>query len=213
MKKNLSKIEGLVLRQSLTLIEVMIALSLGTIIISILFSSFHNLSSQQRELEVAHKIINQRSVAFLKLSQIFDQLILDGISLENEKKTTNFYTDSSSQGPILTFQYYNPLDRNPDFAKAVDATLFLDARKQLCLTSTAKSHTREEFLFENIEKIEFQFLDPEEKKWCESWNKKNRSFPVMFKIILTEKKFLEKTEKVEYSFIIKNHPSQIVYKL
>lgn len=195
----------------MTLIETMTALALLSIVLTLLFGFFKQLSDLQLLTENQQRTSFQMRYAESRLSYIFQRLIKDSDNYYNEK--FYFYLDPSnnnfSQYPSLVFTFNNGVKRDPTLSDELLARLYIDENQSLCLVTwpvydkDARDHMHKEILLNNIKNIEYEFymppekdkknnvsakhVDPEEKlpennKWHQEWKKTYKQLPAILRI-------------------------------
>jgi type II secretory pathway pseudopilin PulG len=202
---------------TLTLLEVIIALALLAILLSVSFSFFRQISIKNIEIQKLKQKISERQHFQTRLSQVFSELTHDTSSSEAGQESFCFYSDSinESRSSALIFIFNQDIDTDPDFCNKVKAKLYLNLKKQLCLNirpcHEQKTETafREEVLLENIDAINFQFFDPEKNTLEPDWEKKNTELPPLMKI---EIKPSDKEEAFDFNFFFPQSNHIPVYK-
>jgi type II secretory pathway component PulJ len=187
---------------SLTLLEVVIALSLTAILITFLWQTYYRM---QKQLLVIEK---QKSTALSKL--FFEEKLSKAISLISpEGGGKLFYTkkDRSSPHPLLVFQAKLPIDPDPDFSGVVLSGLYLSERKELCLVHwVSEEKARQEVLLQNVKDYQLLFYDGLKKEWKEEWPEKTEELPAMIKC-----KIATKDAQEEYLFFPSQYLGPVLY--
>lgn len=166
-----------------TFIEIMVTLVLTSIILSVIFHFFSNLSSFEKKLAKVKKEVLEKNTVQIRLNTIFS-------NLKYSKKT--FYQKENA----LFFQFDNKIDPSDLFCGTVNAKLFLD-KKNLILKIISlkdKKAVRTEILKKDVKNLKFQFL---QKKILEE------KFPIIIKIIIDDEK---------YPFFLSSEISTIIYE-
>ena len=130
-------------KHSLTLLEVVIAITLLGVLLAGLFSCFHQgLKSSIASKELKQKIL-QLELFQQRLKNLFSHLDdTMGISLEKHP---------DAQGLALIVPYKQAIDPEFDMCGTLQGMIFLNKNKQLCLTSwSEKGKARNEILLDKI---------------------------------------------------------------
>ncbi len=175
-RKNNPKIKRRVCGKTLTLLEVMIALSLATILISAVMTCYYQISKKK----ITAQELKKSSLSVELMRQRLIHLFAAAASAENP----SFYTGAHPQaiGLSLIFTFDNGVDHTLEFCNDVMGMLYQNANRELCLASWgAQGGTRNEILLENTEGLSFSFFDPKKKEWRNEWREED-SFPPFFKI-------------------------------
>jgi type II secretory pathway component PulJ len=193
----------------LTLLEVMVALTLTTILLSALFGTYRHLASAGSSLHVSKGHFFQRQLVDLRLRALFSEI----------QNSSSLYTTShlQSKGDALVFQFDNGVDPHPDFCHLVKGMLYLDSKKNelslLTWPSSEKetsllnpSSARKEVLCSAATSFTFQFFDSKEEEWCGSWKKEKKELPSMIKLEIGD----DLSAKEEFVYFLSLSP--IVYK-
>lgn len=183
-------------RRNLTLLEVMIALSLTAILLSVLFTFYRETMlykgkiQKVKEQTLSHQLVQQR------LGHLFSAIH----SGEKEEKNSPFYLGNSSESslPALYVQYDNGIDPNPAFSHVLTSTLFYSKTKELYLSTASRDGgTRKELLATQVDSLSFAFYHPEKGEWVKNWDEKEKEVPSIVKLILGDS---STKEKVEFAF-------------
>jgi type II secretory pathway component PulJ len=208
----------------LILLELLIALSLTAILLTILFSFFVETAKLDKKIETARQAIMDRNYLQVKLQTLFS-------SIDRSANAPYFYTQElekeKTRGLVTIFD--NGIDPDPAFSGTIQARLYLDENQNLCLTTqpfgSKTSHTsRKEILFPHVEHIEFEFLGkkraPETGKqddsrsinaayaWRHEWSKTEREIPGIIRLTLQEK---PSAKPIQYAFILPTAEPMVTY--
>lgn len=221
----------------LTLLETLIALSLLTLLLTIIFGFFRQMSTLSMLTEV------KQSEAF-KLRYLESRLAFFFERVVNENKTSSdfyFYIDPTTNGqslfPSLVFTFDNGVRANPNFSGEVLSRLYLDSDHQLCM-ATWPIHLQEpalfmqkEILMTGVQKLAFALYQPPEKAnqqrdvaevnvdpnrplanhWYQNeWPMAFAQMPAIIKIYLTVQENKENKE-YEFGFVLPASESYIYY--
>jgi Tfp pilus assembly protein PilE len=201
-------------KRSITLLEIMIALTLAGILLAVVFNTYRHITLSHIKLEkakvevLANKMISQRLITMLS------NLNIDRPSTQDKKteSTSPLYTLSLPESAYLTLniEHDNGTDPDPSFCHHVKSVLFLSRHHQLCLvTYSSNGEQRKEVFKENISEMKLQFFDPSEKEWMPSWDYNNKKLPPMLKLSLFSK---QKEPPLEFAFFIPEGEDEVVYK-
>ncbi|MBS0607178.1 MAG: type II secretion system protein [Parachlamydiales bacterium] len=163
-------------RFSLTLLEVMIALSLAAILISALMTTYYQASKKR----IAAQELKKSSLSV----ELMRQRLVHLFAKTSAAEMPSFYTGVHPQaiGTCLIFTFNNGVDRSQEFCGDAMGMFYLNANRELCLASWgANGGARNEVLLENTEGLCLNFFDPKKKEWRSDW-KKEDPFPPFFKI-------------------------------
>lgn len=166
----------------LTLLEVVIGFALTAILLAFLFSSFRHIAMVDIEVQKARETVHARTVAHLRLSQVFDNLM-------EKKEEVSFYTDAygNSLHPALFLTFDNGIDQDPKFSGPQNAVLYLNSNKQLALSLFVENTERKEILYENAKLLNFEFFNIKTKLWETTWEEKTP--PMMIKVQVDKQLF------------------------
>ncbi len=141
-----------------TLIEVIVSLTLITIVITILFGYFTKISKVEQEIEDIKKIVYKKSNLQIRLNNIFAQLY------SKDFNQIPFYTEveKNEKNLSLCINFDNGVDPDPNFSDVVKAKIFIDKNSNLILEIWSKDKktkiTRKEILFTAVNNLEYKFL-------------------------------------------------------
>lgn len=193
-------------RHAFTLLELMIGMALAAIVIGFLFSTFRYSSIAHSKIKIAHKAVHERLCLQTRLSQVFDQLHF-------EMKKKEFYSASHPEalGDALYFSFHLEIDQDPHFIGPLDAVLFINHQKQLCLLTMAPAgSSRKDIFLDNVQALSFQFFDSQNAKWESKWKKGVPYAPIFLKLLLTEKTQTDK-QTLDFAFTLSGTPTEIIY--
>ncbi len=174
------------------LFEVLVALSLMGILISILFSFMVQSMRVDKKMEMARKSILERQNIQIRLQDILTTLVpTDQVPSIYTEKFINFEKES------LIAIFDNGIDPDPAFSGTVIGRIYLDANKNLCLAywpyqpKEQNCPWRNEVLASNISDFSFTFLKANSDAslkilWENSWSKKNKQSPSIVRLILKQ---------------------------
>lgn len=202
-------------KRSLTLLEVMIALSLTAILLSVIFTSYRQTTISQAKLEKAKIEVLTNKTIEQRLTYIFSHLTSEKQHNNNktEGESSPLYTLSlpTSKGVALILEYDNGIDPDPSFSHHIKSELYLSHKEELCLTTY--SHTglaRREVLKEDISELKFSFFDPSAHQTHTSyWDFNQEDLPPIITLNLGIK---NKKEPLEFAFFIPDSKEEILYQ-
>lgn len=156
-------------RSFMTLLETLIAVSLLSVLLVIVFGFFRELSVLTQMSEKVQKESFQLRYVETRLAFIFERIV-------NEKandRTFYFYNQppnrNFSNSPSLVFTFDNEVRLNPHLSGDVLARLFVDLDHRLCLVTwplhmeQPHQYMQEEVLMENVVSLTFDFYAAPEK--------------------------------------------------
>ncbi|MBI3236705.1 MAG: prepilin-type N-terminal cleavage/methylation domain-containing protein [Chlamydiales bacterium] len=162
--------------RSFTLLEVMIALSLASILLSGLMVSYYQISKKRVLAEGVKK--NQLSVELML--QRLKHLFIGIESAEKPYLQTDVHPDGI--GNSLFFEFDQGVDREAVFCRTLKGMLYRNLRGQICLVSwPSEEEGRVEVLLEGVDLFEFSFFDEQKKVLNTEWEKKD-PLPVFMKL-------------------------------
>lgn len=162
-------------KYSITLIEVVIALSILSVLIFTLFSLYRNLSKGEEKLTRSMMKVYEKHQCYAVLQRIFSQL-----QLEEE----TFYTEADpvKRENALVLKWNNAVQMNPELSGPIEGKIY-SKEGTLYLQYLKKNKVLDEMpLFENVESMNFQFYNVELNEWMKNWDKQAKSFPAIVKI-------------------------------
>lgn len=171
-------------KRPLLLIEVLIAISLLSILSTFLFFGFGYVSECHHMNEKVCQREKMISQSHQVLSRVFSQAVLletptTGKSKDKKPEEEKFFFFTSelalSKGvsQSLVFSFNNGVDRDPQFANEVLARIYVDEKHCLCLAiwpltslkqGLSPSIMRKEILVDNVLSLRFSFYQPPDEK-------------------------------------------------
>ena len=193
-------------KQALSLLEVVIALALTSVVLLFLFSYFREITVADVEMQKVQEKLFARERVQLRLMQIFSNLTSD-------EKTSFFYTETAPEafGVRLVFTFENGIDEDEMLSGNVKGVLQLAKNRTLELRTLpleGKEVGRSELLMEHVKNFSFKIFDLEKKIWQDAWPEERQASPAMIKIILEK----EEKEKVEFAFFLPASQPPVEYK-
>jgi prepilin-type N-terminal cleavage/methylation domain-containing protein len=156
-------------QQSMTLIEVLVAMSILSILLTIIFGFFRQLTVLEETTKDQQSKNFQKYYAEFRLSYLFSRLVNEK---DNSGRTFLFFSTPINQKEefsdfnSLIFTYHNGVRLNPNFSGDVLARLYVNKKDQLCLVSwpivkkdmlPPHSDMQKEILLEKVNSISFDF--------------------------------------------------------
>lgn len=215
-------------KSHLTLIEVMIALTLLSLLLTTLFGVYQHIESLHQLLHKDQKT----GLRMLYVQHRLSEVIPNAVS--RKVKEAYFYNTSNPYNSLV-FVYDNGADPNPKFSGYVLGRLYLDPQSKLCLVtwpsvktdSNANPEMRKEILLEKVKDLSFSFyVPPKEEKltvdpaktnerptqWYPDWpmemvNTDEISLPGMIKIKIQ----VEGNQEITFAFVLPNSERSIMY--
>jgi len=138
------------MKRPLSLLEVVIALALTTILLTSLFTIYRHLIQSKTQVETARSQLHWQFLTQTRLNQAF----------ETVQECSIFY----SNGSMLFFKFDNGIDPDPQFCGTHVGEFGLDNKKLIF-----KINDRVEIFHTNINHFEMKFFDPKKKEWVEGW--------------------------------------------
>lgn len=210
-------------RHSFILIEVIIAISLFAILLSVLFGIFSSYIKTDQAITKARGRYEKLLLAQVKLQRVFAHTDF------TDRDHNYFYLDADGS---LVFTYDNSYEIATQFPNTVLAKLYVEDENKLQLAiwehsedhyETVPERFRKDFILDNVSDIEFEFFkapfiqkdkakktkteaDPDiaQGRWVSTWEKKLKSAPTLLKITL-------KPEQTTFWFVLPKEISPIVY--
>ncbi len=175
-------------RRYLSLMEVLVALTLFSIILTFLLGTYLSFNHLNRSQEILHEKAIQNRYMKTRLQRMFSSL------MPNDESAA-FLTLHYNNSPSLVFTYHNGVNINPRACNMVLAGLFVqreNEKKHLCLAVWEKPEDlkrspilRQEVLMKDIEKLHFTFIDEENER--STWSDKSR-IPTLIAIHVDKQK-------------------------
>ncbi len=205
-------------RQHATLLELIIAMSLVLVLMSILFGYYIFVSHLHRKFESTIDAHKQVRHTYHRLEHLVGSI--QHYTSLNKKDSGNFFYTSLVEGKeSLVLSYDNGVDINPNYTGKVLARLFLSNQGELTLLTWPLfsedavdiEEYKKEILLKDIDSIAFRFIVPEHlegkltrgehREWLKSYS----HFPLSFAIDL----YLKNSElpmTYTFEFSRKLHP-------
>ncbi len=218
-------------KRALTLIEVVISLSLLTLLLGVLFSSYGSLMTEGAMIEKKREEVFGVRYLELRLNTLFSK-----ICWSKEKDGNVLYTERIPAGPYesLLFAFENGDDTDEHFCNKNLGRLFVDHEGRLILASWPKPKSEEDYkkemrlevLAEGVEDLKFSFYVPHDLKkvvesegirdnegsepprigWIEYWNLAWHRIPPMIRV-----NFSHHGNGREFYFFVNKHDYPLNY--
>jgi len=214
-------------RRFVTLLEVLIAMGLVSILLTVLLGIYGQTVRAQYEIERRLQDNFQLLYAQFRFNQIMPNIL--NPAKDRENYGIAFYQEGTNS---LVFGYDNGTGAGPNFSNEVIGRLFVDDQNRLLLLTwpvpkrapDIDPPMRTEVLLENVDKIGFEFykpvppakkrleIDPETKTgdagmMLEAWSPDEEDIPAILKIHVT----LLGGEQIDYAFVLSNTQIPVSY--
>jgi Prokaryotic N-terminal methylation motif len=192
---------------ALTLVEVMVALVLLSILMATLFDYFKQSSLINIKAHKAKGEIVCREKFQGRLNAIFSRIT------PIDDKSPCFYTQSieGAPGSALIFSFDNGLDRDPNFCGAVKGALYLNRDKNIALSLFGKNgDVKHQILWSDVRHFNVECFDKKKMKWTKQWSKKAESPPIMIKLSIDE---MQSKTPIAFGFTLPLEECEIPYSL
>ncbi len=163
-------------RSGFTLLEILVSISIASILFIVLFSKIREFASLRKQLKQVESECLERQLCQIRLQELFSLLLVS----DKEKQDRSFYTQQNS----LVFQIQQTIDADPAFLGNLDCTMQFDpASGHLYLvTKNASGQERRELLVKGLLNCSMRFFSTKEKTWLNDWSQKNADLPAFFSI-------------------------------
>lgn len=181
-------------KRTLTLVEVMIALGIASLLLAVLFPYLTDTIRIKKKLEIEKSYVFSKAHAQERLGILFSQM----------PTSSEFKTMQEEDQPLkLLFEFDNGYDHDDRFRGLVKGCLFLDSQGKLLLEIEKEEEKRSEILLENLKKIHFQFSYANKHEFEEVTVWEKDFHPLFF--ILHTKLLDEKEDAFYYRLNSSNH--------
>jgi hypothetical protein len=189
-------------KRAFLLFELMIALALTAILLTVLFRFFANSVRMDHQVEKTRAALYQRQHLQTRLSMLFTSIVPR--SSMSPPCGSSFYT-LNEKLPSFVAIFDNGIDPDPAFSGPILGKVFLDqdSNLSLALWPIEKKETnlyRKEILLPNVQNMRFQFLakktsqHPDPKaipinsvlEWRGNWPKNRWDIPSMIRLIILQ---------------------------
>lgn len=174
------------------LFEILIALSLMTILLSLLFSFMVQSVRVEKKMEKARAVILERQHLQIRIQDLLT-------TLSPQEGLPPLYTQTfpKEKGMSLIAFFDYGIDPDPAFSGIVTGRIFIDEQNNLCLACWPRAEDKEhlwrkEILLSNVSNVSLQFLtaietpDAPKVAWSPSWPKEKKELPGMIRMSLQQ---------------------------
>jgi hypothetical protein len=180
-------------KKTFLLFEILVALSLMGMLVSILFSFMVQSMRVEKKMEMARKWILERQNLQIRIQDILTTLAPAETS---PSLFTQKFPELEQESIIAIFD--NGIDPDPLFSGTVIGRIYLDEHKNLCLAywpypiTEQNNPWRKEILARDITDFSLSFLKSSNEVqkshhlWEHSWPKKNTQTPAIVRLILKQ---------------------------
>lgn len=211
-------------RQCITLIELLVAMLLLSLLITMLLSFYSDIHIIDSLLEKNRVQAFEVRYAQTRLWTIFSTAV------PIKDKTTFFFTEEENspfaKGKSLTFTYDNGAVFESSFSTLVLGKIYLDTQGRLCIATWPLPHKgapfpppmKKEVLMEQMEKLDFEFFIPVDKMKEKikpdidrpsTWLADYKAIPVSVHIKVTK---IASETPIVFSIPLPNTQTQITYQ-
>jgi len=203
------------IKKAFTLVEIIIALSLFTMVMASVFNIFLCLSRSEKALLASQEKTEKLIFFQMRMRTLFSQLA--------KKKSKEFFFFTLPEGPpSLVFAFEKRADRDTPFVDKVIVRLLVDGDALVLLSwplppkKELPKKMRKEVLLENVQAVKYSFFgkaqDQEGKRtshWEEvpTWKKDAPAYPLRICLQVT---FLDETQ-VSFWFLLSQGVEEIIY--
>lgn len=212
-------------KSSMTLLEVLVAMTVLSVLLVVIFGFFRELTVLDTFTKFQQEKVFKKSYVEFRLAHFFSNIINEA---DSQNKKFAFYIDpqdltgGNSKFSSLVFTYDNGVRLLPQHSGHQRARLYLDHKKRLCLASWPNEDQKEaqyeamqkEILLENVESLKFSCFAPYipakedsgtltppgmiRNSWQEEWPVSYKSMPALIKMtLLVKNEFTVGLEKKE----------------
>lgn len=225
-------------KRYVTLLETLIALSLLTVLLVIIFSFFKEMTTISNMTEVKQKEAFKLRYLESRLAFFFERVV-------NEKSSDRkfyFYVEPTPNGqspfPSLVFTFNNEVRANPLFSEDVLGRLYVDTDQNLCLVTwpihgeNASKQMQKEVLMEHVTSLSFKMLaapehlpsrnfistaivdpnQPARGQWhFDEWKMAYKEMPVIIKIKIKIEDKQSPVKEWKFAFVLSSSKFLIYY--
>lgn len=188
---------------SFTLMELMIGLSILSLILGMIFSTLYQETVLNRRIEK----IERETMSTIEIQQRLDKVFANVIPMDHTSKNRSIYSSEDRKSVFVFFD--NGIDPDPTYSGVVKGSVGLDGTDlvlKLYENDKDEKHSRLTKLRENIKSIQFEFLlsCPSGLATIPIWDKTINFSPLYIKMILNQNE--------EYVFWVNHEPEAIALK-
>ena len=223
-------------RSYITLLETLIAMSLLSVLLVLIFGFFREVTTLSNLAEVKEQESFKLRYLDSRLAYLFERIVHE----KAKDRTFYFYLDEPKDGvsafPSLVFTYFNEARADPTLSGDVLARLYVNRDNKLCLAVwpihalQPWEFVHKEILLEHVEKLDFELYaapervsgknfittnevdpnKPERNVWHQNhWPRSFQGIPAIIKLtIQTDRK---DREKWEFAFVLPSSAFPIYY--
>ena len=206
-------------KKTLILFELLIALSLVGVLITLLFSFFVESARLEKKLDAARFTITKRAELQTRLDTVFT-------TLDSQASTPCLSTQKIDKEHLLNVNliFDNGIDPDPEYSGSVEGHIYLDSENNLCLTikpfDEKSSNSRTEVLLGNVVDFDFEFLGPKGNKkdkekpvtpelsWKKEWEGLQGRIPSMIRLQVRKK---NEKEPLQFAVFLPSSDALIQY--
>ena len=219
-----SKKRFFVTRRGFSLLELMIALILMSMLLSSLFYLLSKTVTLNQAINEQQDNAFKQVIAQKKLEYVFDHL-----QTSNDYQSLFYLQEishaSKGQTSCLNFTYDNGIDPFSIFSNTVYGQMFLNEAHQLILRTWPLPATfkercipmREQILFQDVARADFAFYKWNDKEghgaWIDFWEKEHKEWPHLIRLHIEffTKDQKREGEKMVFSFLVPHAVHTIQY--
>jgi hypothetical protein len=185
-------------RYPLTLLELMVAFSLVSILLVTLWGLYRSwlvTSEKNQKLQSqVHKMV------FLK--ERLDKIALLVASSQEGDANYLFTPQEKVEGlPTVCLSYYNQPDPTSSFNGKVCSLLYLNSVKELCLaTWSQEKEARIDLLLQGVSAFSLSYFDPQTNLWREDWPESFHHLPLWMRLKVEADPKIELLFRLDQSF-------------
>lgn len=204
-------------KHSFTLLEILIAFSLASILFTCIFSNFAQMSKLQVQLEKAHALAIKRQGFDLYLRSLFARL---PAAIEPAEKSEDFVSPlyiadlNGAKGTgALWFSLTVDYDSDTRFIGPLDFCLYCDEKNHALklLTRNAQGNEKVEELMPSVKSWKISLFDPEKGTWVHNWPKNTDYLPPLLKLQILELD-KKKGRAVDFAFALPVSREALVFE-
>lgn len=157
-------------RRYVTLLETLIAMTLLSMLLLVIFGFFRELSVISQMTLTKQREAFQMRLVESRLAFLFERVVYDSTKERQHLRTFYFFTeppnDAFSAFPSLVFTYNNEIRRDPSFSGDLLGRLYVDKENKLCLASwpiyeeNPHEAMQTEVLLEKVKNMDLEFYVP-----------------------------------------------------
>ncbi len=190
------------LKNSFTLLEMVIVIALAGCLLSVLWGLFHRWTKSHLQVEQIQQKTSRYLFTYHRLHSLFTQYTLSA----RQEEHAFFVTSKEYKTPALHLRYINNADPNPSFNLLVDSLIYVD-HELLCIATWGDDKApRIEVLLEGVQEISFSFFNMEELEWKDLWPETMTSSPLWTKVQIQTNQGIE-----TFTFQTRQTEDPIVY--